>query len=148
MSTIAAKTRYTPEDLLAMPDGKNYELVDGELVERNMGCESSWIGGRLHHFLSGHCDAKRLGIVFPADSGFQCFPNDPGKVRKPDVSFISIQRLPPDKIPGGHCSIAPDLAVEVVSPHDEYFEIEEKVIEYLEAGVRLVWVINPRTRTV
>jgi len=148
MSTAEAKTRYSPEDLLALPDEKNHELVDGELVERNMGCESSWIGGRLHHFLSAYCDAKRLGVVFPADSGYQCFPDAPEKVRKPDVSFISVQRLAPDKIPAGHCLIAPDLAVEVVSPNDFYYDVEAKVAEYLEAGVRLIWVVNPPTRSI
>src|SRR6266849_7721093 len=139
MSTAEAKTRYTPEGLLALPDGKNYELVDGELVERNMGCESSWIGGQLLHFLSAHCNANRLGVILPADSGFQCFPDDPDKVRKPDASFISIQRLAPDKIPTGHCPIAPDLVVEVVSPNDLYSDVEAKVAEYLDAGVCLVW---------
>ena len=47
ITAVATQTRYTPEDLLAMPDGKNYELVDGQLVERKMGVESSWVAGRV-----------------------------------------------------------------------------------------------------
>ena len=73
----ASKTRYTPEDLLAMPDGKDYELVNGRLVERKTGAESSWIGGRIHLRLSNFCDEHRLGWVWPADNGYQCFPHAP-----------------------------------------------------------------------
>jgi Uma2 family endonuclease len=148
MSTVAAKRLYTPEDLLNMPDGDNYELVDGELVERNMGWNSSWVGGRLHYLLTAFCDANRLGLVAPADASYQCFPNSPNKVRKPDASFIRRERVPPKEEREGHCRIAPDLVAEVVSPKDTYSEVEEKVAEYLSAGVRIVWVIDPPTRTV
>jgi len=122
--------------------------VDGELVERNMGWESSWIGGQLYLLLGNYCKAHRLGWVAPGDASYQCFPFPSDKVRRPDVSFISIQRLTPDRKPTGHCLIAPDLIVEVVSPNDLYVEVEAKVAEYLEAGVRLVWVVNPPTRSI
>jgi Uma2 family endonuclease len=149
MSTVETKTRYTPEDLLAMPDdGKDYELVDGELVERNMGWYATWIGGRLYKLLTNYCDDKGLGWTAPGDASYQCFPDDPKKVRKADVSFIRIERLSPGQEPQGHCRIPPDLAVEVVSPNDLYSEVEAKVGEYLGAGVRLVWVIDPPTRSV
>ena len=131
-----------------MPDSKDFELVGGELVERNMGWKASWVGGRLHFMLSAFCETNRTGRVAPADACYQCFPNAPDKVRKPDVSFISFMRLPAVQEPEGYCSVAPDLAVEVVSPNDLYYEVEEKVAEYLEAGVRLVWVANPATRSV
>ncbi len=89
MSTaIATQARYTPEDLLAMPDGKSYELVHGQLVERDMGAESSLVGGELYFRLRLHCRDRESGLVWPADNGFQCFPHDPDLVRKPDVSFI------------------------------------------------------------
>lgn len=139
---------FTPEDLLSMPDGDRYELVDGRLVERAMGFESSWIGGRVFSALSAHCDARSLGWVLPADASYQCFPDASDKVRKPDVSFINRGRLPDERPPTGHCRIAPDLAVEVISPNDLFAEVGEKVQEYLEAGVRLVWVVNPSTRFV
>jgi Uma2 family endonuclease len=147
MSTVATKQRYTPEDLLTMPDAVSYELVDGELVERNMGWKSSWVGGRVFKLLSNHCDAHGLGWAAPADASYQCFPDAPNKVRKPAASFIRLERMPPDKEPEGHCRIAPDLAVEVTSPNDFYDEVEVKVREYLSAGVRLVWVVHPPTRT-
>ena len=142
------KTRYTPEDLLAMPDGKAYELVDGRLVERNMGAESSWIGGRLHSRLDWFCEEHHLGWVWPADNGYQCFAHAPKLVRRPDVSFIRAGRLPGDALPTGYIRIAPDLAVEVVSPNDLVAELDEKLEDYQKAGVRLVWVIYPESRTV
>ena len=142
------KTRYTPEDLLAMPDGKNYELVDGRLVERNMGAESSWIGGNLYFALRSHCKDPTVGWVWPADNGYQCFPHAPKLVRRPDVSFIRAGRLPGGQLPKGHVRIAPDLAVEVVSPNDLAYEVEEKVDDYQKAGVPLIWVIYPENRTV
>ena len=76
-ATTENKTLYTPEDLLAMPDGKNYELIDGRLVERNMGSESSWVGGRIYLRLSLFCDEHQSGYVWPADNGYQCFGHVP-----------------------------------------------------------------------
>jgi len=148
MSTAVAQRIYTPEDLLALPDSVSYELVDGELAERNMGFESSFVGGILFRLLSNHCAANGLGIVLPADASYQCFPDAPNKVRRPDVSYIASGRLPAGVLPRGHCPIAPDLAAECVSPNDSFSEVETKVNEYLAAGVRLVWVIDPPTRVV
>ncbi len=106
MSTaVATKTRYTPEDLLAMPDGKSYELVDGQLVERNMGAESSWVGGRLLSRLDRFCEEHGLGWALPTDNGFQCFPHQPKLVRRPDVSFVRYGRLPGGVLPAGWIKI-------------------------------------------
>jgi len=147
MSTALVK--HTPEDLLAMPDGKYYELVDGELVERKMGWESSWIGGELHRKLGNYCEEKNhVGYVVPGDASYQCFPDDPNNVRKPDVSFIRRERLPSQEELCGHCRIYPDLATEVISPNELYSEVEEKVDEYLKAVVSLVWVIDTNNRSV
>jgi Uma2 family endonuclease len=139
---------FTPDDLLRMEGAVNYELVDGKLVERHMGMESSEIAARVVLLVGMFLRAQSIGRLFGADAGYQCFPNSPRKVRKPDVSFIRAGRLPGDRAPAGHCLIAPDLAVEVISPGDLAYEVEEKVAEYLQAGVPLVWVVNPPTRTV
>ena len=92
MSTVAEQT-YTPEDLLAMPDRKDYELVDGHLVERHMSQLSSWVAGRLFRLIDIFVDEHQLGWAWPADQGYVCFPDSPGKVRIPDVSFV--RKRPP-----------------------------------------------------
>lgn len=148
MSITTDKSHFTPEDLLTLPNGKDYELVNGELVERNMGWNSSYVGGRLHHKLSGFCDAHKVGLVAPGDASYQCFASASEKVRRLDVSFLRKNRVPPKAQREGHCRVHPDMAAEVISPNDSYVDVEEKVREYLEAGVRLVWVINPEHRTV
>jgi Uma2 family endonuclease len=141
-------TLFTPDDLLRMEDAVNYELVDGKLVERHMGMESSEIALRIAFLLALFLRDRRTGRLFGADASYQCFPAALTKIRKPDVSFIPSDRIPGGKLPAGHCPIAPGLAVEVVSPGDLAYEVEEKVAEYLEAGVPLVWIVNPPTRTV
>jgi Uma2 family endonuclease len=148
MSTaIATEARYTPEDLLAMPDGESYELVDGQLLERKMGAESSGVGGELLIRLGQHCNQHRLGRALPADNGYQCFPRNPGLVRRADVSFVREDRLPDGRLPKGWMRIPPDLAVEVVSPNDLAEVVEEKLGDYRAVGVPLVWVIYPGSRT-
>jgi Uma2 family endonuclease len=142
MSVPSQQTTFTPEDLLHMPDGNSYELVNGQLVEKNMGFESSFIGGQLFLILANFCYSRGLGWVLPADTSYQCFSEDPTKVRKPDVSFLASSKLVGDR-PKGHCKLVPDLVVEVVSPNDEFSQISTKVHEYLDAGVRLVWVVDP-----
>jgi Uma2 family endonuclease len=149
MSTTANATLYTPEDLLKMPDGDFYELVDGHLVERKMSIWSSYVAGRIYGILDPFCQQNRLGWVFPEGTSFQCFPAAPAKVRRPDTSFIRLSRLSLAMArTEGHCPLAPDLAVEVVSPNDTAYEVDEKVQEFLGAGVPLVWVVNPEQRTV
>jgi len=146
MST-AEKTRYTPQDLLEMPDGDRYELVGGHLVERHMGFWSSYVAGEIHWLLRDFCRAHPQGWVLPEGTSYRCFPDAPDLVRKPDVSFIRFDRLPADQAPQGHVPIHPDLAVEVLSPNDLVYEVEQKLEAYLRAGVRLIWVVNPDART-
>lgn len=145
-SPTPAGRRFTAADLLTLPGGVDYELVNGQLVERGMGTLSSWVGGRLRRILDAYCEAQRLGWAFPADAGYQCFSDEPNRVRKPDVSFIRFGRLPGKELPAGHARIAPDFAAEVVCPNDLASDLDRKIKEYLGAGVRLVWVINPDIR--
>jgi Uma2 family endonuclease len=92
-------------------------------------------------------DAQALGVVFTSDASFQCFPEEPDRVRRPDVSFIHRMRMQSDYL-RGHIPVPPDLAVEVVSPNDLFFDVRRKAGEYVRAGVRLVWVVNPEEREV
>lgn len=138
----------TPEDLLRLPGGEQFELVAGRLVEKEMGFLASVISGELHRRLSNFVHEQGLGWTPAQECGYQCFPDDPRKVRKPDASFISFTRLPKEEAGEGWVRIPPDLAVEVVSPNDVYDDVQRKVEEYLSAGVRLVWVVSPANRTV
>ena len=148
MSTEVLAELMTPDELLAMPNGDDYELVNGELVERHMGAESSWIASNLIGLLALCYKGRVPGWVFMADCGYQCFSDDADKVRKPDVSFVCKGRFPNGRVPQGYIRFAPDLVVEVNSPNDLASEISVKVEEYLEAGVPLVWVISPDAETV
>jgi Uma2 family endonuclease len=143
-----AEIRYTPEDLLTMRDSDNYELVDGQLVERYSGGWASYVAGQTFGLLHEFCMAHHLGWVFPGGATYHCFPDAPATVRRPSVSLVLLGRFPKEELPEGHILIAPDLAAEVVSPLDKVYELDRRVAEYLRAGVRLVWVVNPKACTV
>jgi len=147
MSTVAAEPKITPEEFLALPDKERFELVDGQLAEVNVSVLSSLVGGRVYYTLQNHFGLNDLGYVWPADLYLRCFA-DPNKLRKPDVTFIAKDRLTAEILDEGYLITPPDLVVEVVSPNDLAYEIDEKVQEYLDAGVQLVWVVNPALHTV
>lgn len=142
------KPPLSPQELLDLPDAANYELVDGNLVERHTGSESSAVAVAIAALLANYVRPRRAGHLFTTDCGYRCFPDAPGKVRRPDVSFVRAGRLPDERPPEGYVEISPDLVVEVLSPGDLAYEIDEKVKDYLGAGVRLIWVVNPKTRMV
>src|SRR3954454_17039232 len=156
MSMVAAippvatdKGEVTPEDLLAMPDGEHYELVDGVPVERTMSFLAGRVEAKLNHFLEGYCEGSDLGWVVGPSCGYRCFPWKPRQVRRPDISFFARDRIPSEaQWSEGYVTIPPDLAVEVTSPSDGVYELEQKVEEYLRAGVRLIWVIHPEVRAI
>lgn len=147
MST--ATGRLTADDLWRMPkDGLRHELVRGEL--RTMpprGGEHGVTVVNLTLPLAQHVKARQLGVVLGAETGF-LIHRDPDTVRGPAIAFVRRQRIPATGIPKSYWPEAPDLAVEVVSPGDTVFEVDEKVQEWLTTGTRLVWVVNPRQRTV
>src|SRR5215831_9431515 len=113
-----------------------------------MGAQSSYAAtnviGLAWHFVR----SNDLGLVFQADCGYQIFAEDPGRVRFPDASFIRRGRLPEDRPPQGHCRLPPALVIEAVSPHDTASELEDKIAQWLSAGVQLVWVLYPDTQRI
>ncbi len=127
-------------------DPDHLEWVDGAPKEKNTGFLSSMVASNLSYFLKGFVRDHPLGRVAGPDAGYRCFATDATRLRRPDVSFISYSRLPAGPPPLGEIEVAPDLAVEVVSPNDLSTELQEKVLEYLAAGVRLVWLIDPQNR--
>ncbi len=147
MST--ATQLLTAEDLWLLPDdGLRHELVKGEL--RTMppaGFEHGAIGHYLSQELGDHVKKHKLGLLVAAETGFVLEKN-PDTVRAPDIGFVRQERIDAIGVPKKYWPGAPDLAVEVVSPGDTVYEVEDKVELWLEAGARLVWVVNPRRRTV
>jgi Uma2 family endonuclease len=148
MNMLVTVPTLTPEDLLRMPDGNRYELVDGRLKEMNVSVQTGIIVARVIWQLNSHCVPNNLGWVLASENGYQCFPDRPNLVRKPDASFIQASRLTAELLAQGWARIPPDLAVEVVSPNDLAYEVEEKVELYFRVNVRMVWVVFPETRTV
>jgi Uma2 family endonuclease len=140
---------WTAEELLMMPeDGFRYDLVKGELRKMSpAGSEHGAIIARLTIALGSHVEANGLGEVFGAETGFKLASN-PDTVLGPDLAFVSNERIPPTGIPVAYWPGAPDLAVEVVSPGNTRQEMEEKIREYLAAGVRAVWIVTPKRRTI
>jgi len=147
MNAPLVERLLTVEEFETLADTKGCELIDGRLREKPMGAESSEVAVALITLLRPFVLSQQLGRVYGADCGYQLFP-DKNRVRKPDASFVRQDRLPGGQTPPGDFRIRPDLAVEAGSPNDEAFEIEEKIDEYLRAGVPLVWVIFPNTQSV
>ena len=134
----------TERDLLK-PDAKLCELIDGTLVEKTMGAVESMLDVEFLILLGTFVKRHRLGIVLGSDGMVRLMP---GRVRLPDTCFISWDRLPGRKMPTSPIlDLAPDLAVEVLSKGNTKAEIKRKLREYFDAGVLLVWLIDPKTRT-
>jgi Uma2 family endonuclease len=134
----------TADELLRRPkDGFRYALVAGEL--RRMS-PASYQHGRLAMNIASPLDQyvrqRRLGIVLAAETGF-LVANDPDTVLAPDAAFVRRERVEAVGDSAGYWPGAPDLAVEIVSRHDLYTEIDEKVSAWLAAGTRMVIVVNP-----
>ena len=140
---VASTAYLTAEELLHLNlPNKRTELVRGVLVVREpAGYQHGDVAARMLLAIAQHVEAKKLGRVFAAETGFTLF-RKPDTVRAPDVAFISTARLP-HPAPRGFAELAPDLAVEVLSPEDRPGEVHEKVADWLNAGAQLVWVIDP-----
>jgi Uma2 family endonuclease len=147
---MVTKTLMTAEDLWAMPEvpGKRFELVRGELVEvSGAGGVHSFVARLLFRLLDTFVLSRGLGEVIQDGLGYIVL-HDPDIVRIPDLSFVSAGRVPKEGLPVAYWPVAPDLAVEVVSPNDRAEDVHKKILEYLEGGTRLVWVLWPDTRSV
>jgi Uma2 family endonuclease len=142
------QVQSTPEDLLLIDDRPMPELVDGELLEREMGQEADSIAATCLILIGMFVREHRLGVINGAQGSYQIFSDQPKKVRIPDVSFTRRGRLPEGRPAQGHSKVAPDLVVEVVSPNDTAQSINKKIHDFLAAGVSLIWVVDPTTRSV
>jgi Uma2 family endonuclease len=147
MSTVAQG--ITAEQLLRMPrDGYRYDLIRGELRKMSpAGGYHGWTTMKLAVPLGAHVIGHDLGAIFAAETGFQ-LELDPDTVLAPDIAFLRKERIPPEEERKGFWVVAPDLVVEVVSPGDSAMEVDEKVQLWLELGSKVVWLVNPKRRTV
>jgi len=133
---------------LPVPDDILYEVVDGKIVEKNVGATEVVIAAILDQRLGPFAWTHRLGRVVPE----MVFRIDVAKdlQRRPDVAFIAHARWPYNRRPPNVAvwDMVPDLAIEVVSPSNTAFEVQRKIHEYFDAGVSQVWIIYPPHREV
>jgi Uma2 family endonuclease len=139
-------------DYVHLPEnaGRRLELINGEIVEMvPTGGEHGEVGGDLFGLIWSHNRIHKLGRVTNAETGYVLTIYNDGKayVRAPDIGFVSIRRAP-EPFARGFVPMPPDLAVEVVSPGDEADEVEEKVRNYLQYGVRMVWLVYPAFKSI
>ena len=145
MATLRG-TRMTADEFLATEESEGYEMVHGCPEEIPMGALSSWVGGELFFYLRLFLGQHPLGRMFPQETAVKAWPEDEGHFRKPDGMFVSNARLA--GLTPQTLQAVPDLVFEVISPNDETQKTETKLQEYFTAGVRLVWVIYPESRSV
>ncbi len=135
------KKRWSDRELLALPqDGYKYETLDGTLLTNPGAANHGWVCIRIASILLTHVKRCALGKVFDSSTGFRLSPST---LLCPDVSFVSVSRLPTLLIaPAKFLQGAPDLAVEVLSPSDRPKIIGTKLAKYFEHGSRLVWLAD------
>jgi Uma2 family endonuclease len=144
------KSLLTADELIRLPRGRGarHELIRGEL--RTMppsGEEHGIVAGEVYTLVKVFVRAHSLGYVLAAETGF-FIAHNPDTVRAPDMAFISARRFPMSGPSAKYSEIPPDLLAEVVSPSDNESDVVEKVQQWLAFGVRLVWAVYPRTRSV
>lgn len=146
-SVTSTETLMSVEEFMLRPereDGALEELVDGKVITMPPpGAGHGIICMRLGALILRFVESRKLGWVASNDSGTILKQDN---VRGPDVAFYSIDRVP--EVPRGYFEVAPDLVVEVISPSDSASYVQKKVVQYLEAGVRLIWVVYPLSRDV
>lgn len=139
---LSSHRTMTMEEFLEN-DFEGYEYVKGELVPMAAAAiVHGEIASNVHFLLASHVRENKLGRLYITETTFQLSD----RVVKPDIAFVSTERLSDDKLKG--FSVAPDLAIEIVSPTDKHYDATEKALAYLESGTRLVWVIEPIAKTV
>jgi Uma2 family endonuclease len=147
MSAVAQRLITAEEFLLLPPTERQRELVRGEVVETMPpNARHGRLAVKIAVRLETWSEQGKHGVV-GVESGFTLSKN-PDVVRFPDVYFIRAERVPPTGVPDAFWTIAPNLAVEVVSPSESAADVQEKVRDYLQAGTPLMWVIYPRSEQV
>lgn len=146
---MATTKLMSADDLWQLDDEPGrFDLIRGELIRMPPpGYRHGIVGMRIARSIGNFVHERDLGEVPAAETGF-LLARDPDVVLAPDVAFVRFDRLPPDDEQDGYLALAPDLVVEIVSPSDRSRQVSDKVMEYLDAGVPLVWVVEPRRKIV
>jgi Uma2 family endonuclease len=137
----------TEEDLLAAESrtGRICELIDGTLVGKVMASLESMVAVELAYFIRRYLETNDIGIVLGGDGFLKILPQ---QVRAPDVSFICWERFAEHKLPRAAIfAVSPDLAAEILSESNTKAEMNRKLRDYFRSGTRLVWYIDPHSRT-
>lgn len=139
----------TAEALLAMSSTLGRaELLDGELIRMSpAGFEHGSITLKLAWPIARHVEEHQLGIVCAAETGF-LLKRNPDTVRAPDLAFVSQARVEQVGSVKGYWPGCPDMVAEVVSPNDAYSEVQAKALAWIEAGCRVVWIVDPKQKHV
>ena len=148
MTAAVEERLWTVGDLFALPDdGYVYELSRGRLIRT---APASWLPGvvsaHINELVNAYVREHGLGFCADAQTGYQ-LSDAPDSVRAPDLGFVRAERVSRDNLPTRFFPGPPDLAVEVKSPTDRMADVLQKIGEYLDAGVRLVWFFNPERRS-
>jgi Uma2 family endonuclease len=145
---MATTRLYTVEDVEQSPPEGEWELIDGELVPVSpVSWRSNTTTHRIGRIIGNYVDGHDLGAVTSAEGGFVLFPGRE-TLLAPDVGFVRKDRIPPAEEQDRFPRLAPDFVVEVLSPSDRMASALGKVSLYLQAGVELVWLVDPVKRTI
>ena len=126
-----------------------FEFVDGELKELNVSNHAALVTNRISFLLNECVNRHQSGWMFSEAASYRCFPHDPDMKRRGDVTFHCLERLTAAQaVAKGSFTLAPDIVVEVVSPHDTNYEVNAKRLDWLSAGAQLVWLVYPIQREV
>ena len=148
MSAPSVPQLMNARQFAAMDSDVPSELIRGEVVEMpRPGVRHGVICSNVQDPIKAWARAGGRGLVATNDTGVLT-ERDPDSVRGPDVLFVGRQRWPHERAPDGFLEVAPDLAVEVLSPYDVWKNLLVKVSEYFDAGVREIWVVDPELKTV
>jgi Uma2 family endonuclease len=146
--SIGTSSLVTADELGQMPNSRACELIEGVIIRMSpAGWKHGNVSARVVAMLMRHVAERDLEVVFSTETGFTIARN-PDTVRAPDAAFIRKDHLPATPPEEAFWPGPPDLAVEVVSPGDTSGEIDDKVSAWLDAGSAMVWVVNPRWRSV
>ena len=149
MATLKQPHMTMAADLYTLPsDGHRYELIHGVLQMMSpSGARHGRIAAQLAHLLKTHVDSGQLGIVFAAETGF-LIQTEPDTVLAPDVAFVSRANYETIENDTQYIPLAPEFVAEVLSPSDRYGRVEAKALLWLEAGTKLVIVVDPENEPV